>query len=354
MTPLVRIAVIGAGWWATEAHLPSLATFDQADLVAVCDPDLRRAESAASAFGAGRAAVDPADLFASDDIEAVIIATPHTTHFELAAAALKRGIHVLVEKPLTTKADEAWELVRLARENDALLSIGATYQYATTFRAVERAVREDIGELVLVNGEFSSQTEGLFATTDESSNHLDPGLPHGVSYSDPALSGGGQGQTQLTHILGAILKATGLQSTTVTALMHNHGLRVDLVDALAFSLEGGVLATTSSTGSTPIGVPVRHVVRYHGRQGMVEHDLLSANAMVYRPHREVRRIGLPDGQPRYEKGAVARAFVSLVQGLGPNLAPGDVGAATVSLIDAAYRSAQSGAVERVVVGQVTS
>lgn len=312
------------------------------------DADASRARRAAEEYEA-TAYTELDSLLANDEVEAVIVATPHTSHYPVVSAVLEAGRHALVEKPLATTASDAWALVGLARERGLMLAVGATYQYARTYAQIERAVREDIGELVCVNGEFASQTQSLFATTDPALASLDdPTSPHGTTYSDPALSGGGQGQTQLSHVLGSILKTTGMQASDVFAYMSNRGLTADLVDALAFRLESGVLCTTTSTGTVPVGVPLRHTIRYHGSAGMIEHDILAATADVYLPGGIVRRIapepevGAPQ-ESTYEIDAPARLFVDRISGIGDNRAPGGAGAAAVALIDAAYESARTGA-----------
>lgn len=339
--------MVGAGWWSSTAHLPALAADECCELVAVCDADATRAERAAERFGVRHAATELADLLTEVELDGVVVATPHTTHADLARTALRAGLHVLVEKPMTTAAADAWELVDLARARDLVLSVGVTYLYASTFANVSRFVTEEIGELVAVNAEFSSTTVGLFAVTDDGDARDDPSVPHGTTYSDPALSGGGQGQTQLTHLLGALMTTTGQQAVEVSALMDQRGLRVDVVDALAFRLSGGALATASSTGTTPPGVPVRHLLRYHGTEGMVEHDILNGRGRLHRRGGTVTMAEPAPTEPAYSLHAPARTFVRLLVEGGENPAPGGAAAASVALIDAAYRAARSGAREPV-------
>src|SRR5690606_6177983 len=124
-----RIAVVGAGWWATTRHLPSLASYDGAELVAVCDTRPERARAAAERFGVPVTATDLPSALAATHIDGVVVATPHTTHYALARTALDAGVHVFVETPLTTTAAEAWELVKRAEANGLHLSVGYTYHY---------------------------------------------------------------------------------------------------------------------------------------------------------------------------------------------------------------------------------
>jgi predicted dehydrogenase len=320
--------------------LPALAADPTIEFVAVCDPDPARARSAAEQFGAKFSFSDLAALLDEVNLDCAVVATPHTTHRPLVEQLLRAGVDVLVEKPMTTTAADAWALVELARELGRTLSVGLTYQYAATADRVRETIANEIGELVCVNAEFSSGTEGLFSTTDPlSARPDDPSLPHGTTYSDPALSGGGQGQTQLSHIVGNLMWNTGKQGTEVFAYMDNRGLAVDLVNALTFRLDGGTLGSATSTGTTPFGSSVRHRIRYHGTRAMVEHDLLKAEAWVYGENGAIWHIENPDEMPSYRRNEPVPSFARLVRGEIRNPAPADLAAASVSLIEAAYVSA---------------
>lgn len=340
MPDRLRVAVVGAGWWASTAHLPALSTNPEVDLVAVCDPDPSRARTAAEAFGT-TPFTDVDQLLTSVGLDAVVVATPHHTHHEIVAAALTADRHVLVEKPMVTRADHAWELVELARTRERILSAGHTYQYTSTASRVRDAVQHRIGELVSVTADFPSATVRLFASTDPAHDHLDePARPHGTTFSNPA-TGGGQGYTQLCHVLGAVCWASHDQATDVAAFTARRGLAVDVVDALTFRLAGGALGTASSTGTTASGVSPGQPIRFHGTTGMVEWDLSVGEGVVRESGGEVEIITRCADEPAYPVAGVSAGFVRLLTGDGPDLGPADDAAASVAIIDAAYTSAQT-------------
>jgi predicted dehydrogenase len=342
VTSPARIGVVGAGWWSWTAHLPSLARNPDAELVAICDPDPSRVAAAVRTFGAAAGYPSLDRMLAEARLDGVVVATPHSTHAPLVRTALEADVHVLVEKPLTVRADDAAALVRLAEERGLHLTVGLTYQYAPAALDVARAVRGEIGELVAINAEFSSGTLALFQTRDPADASLgDPAVPHGITYSDPA-TGGGQAHTQLTHLLGAALWAAERHATDVAALMDDRGLDVDVVDALAFRLEGGALGVASSTGTTPGGVPVRHRLRFHGTGGMVEWDLLAADASIHLPDGRMRYARNPESRPAYDREGVSASFVETVLTGAPTPAPGRWAAACVALLEAAHAAARSG------------
>ena len=348
------IGVVGAGWYSTLAHLPALRASDRVDLVAVCDADPSRAELAARRFDIPHAFSNAQELFSLEGLDGVIIATPHTSHFALANSALRAGLNVLVEKPLTTVDSEAWQLVELARELGRILIVGSTYQYTEAAPRVRHAVQNEIGELVAVNAEFSSNVLALFSTTGgPEDNADDPSLPHGSTYSDPSLSGGGQGHSQLSHLLGLLLWSAGDQATEVFARMENRGLTVDIVDAMTFRLSGGALCVASSTGAMPPEVPRRQIIRYHGTEGMVEHDFMTAGGALSRADGTSEIFENPFDQPVYPWGGPSEAFVRMILD-GTDVGTPEAAAASVSLIDAAYRSAASGSLEPVLQGSLTA
>ena len=344
-----RIAVAGAGWWSSAIHLPALSADPSVEVVAVIDPSADRRDAAMRSFGIPHAFAELSDALETLSIDGVIVATPHHTHARLVELCLQRGVTVLVETPMATTAEDAGHIVESERASAGQVVVGLTYQFAACAEAVRAAVRGEIGEVVSINAEFSSTTGRLFATFDTADAHLDqPDVAHGTTYSDPR-TGGGQGYTQLSHLLGALLWATGEQAEDVFAFMDRRDVRVDVVDALAFRLAGGALCVASSTGTTPPGVMPRHRIRFHGTAGMAEWDMLAAEAWIHRESGRITHLANPADRAAYASARVAVEFARVIAGDVPNPAPSAPAAASVALIEAAYRSAETG--QRVAVPQ---
>ena len=348
----LRVAVIGLGWWSSSVHLPALTVNPAAEVVAVCDPSPERCQRAAASFAIKESFADVDDLLAAGVADAVVVATPHSTHAPIVTGCLQAGLHVLVEKPMATTAEQAWALVEVAARAGRRLSVGLTYQYAATAARIQDTVRTGLGELVGVNAEFSSATLPLFSATQPADASADPATARGTTYSDPA-TGGGQAHTQLTHLLGALLWAAGDQAAEVAAFMDNRGLAVDVVDALAFRLAAGALGVASSTGTTPPSAPPRHRLRFHGTRGMLEWDMLRAAASIF-TDRGVEYLEPPPHLPPYPRADVTGAFVRMLTDGGPNHAPADLAAASVALIEAAHTAARTREVVAVAQGPLTS
>ena len=127
MAQPARIGLIGYGYWG-----PNLArnfhALPDAHLVAVADADAQRLDEPARLYGA-RTHADYRELLADPTLDAVAISTPARTHFDIARAALERGKHVLVEKPLAMSSDEARQLIALAAERQRVLMVGHTFEH---------------------------------------------------------------------------------------------------------------------------------------------------------------------------------------------------------------------------------
>jgi predicted dehydrogenase len=125
---VIKVALIGAGYWG-----PNLARVlnqsPNCDFVALCDSNPRNLEKVTRQYPSIRAYSDFADLLASD-VDAIVIATPISTHYELAKHALLAGKHVFVEKPLAHSAALARELVEIATNQKKTLFTGHTFIYS--------------------------------------------------------------------------------------------------------------------------------------------------------------------------------------------------------------------------------
>ncbi len=137
----VSVAVVGYGYWGSK-HVRVLSTLPNVDVTVVETRQDRCAEARASFPGINFAASLDEVL---DDVDAVIVATPPASHFELARQALEAGRHTLVEKPLTTNVAEADVLVKLADARHVNLMVGHTFEYNAAVWKLKEIV--DSGEL---------------------------------------------------------------------------------------------------------------------------------------------------------------------------------------------------------------
>jgi predicted dehydrogenase len=140
-TRALRLAIFGAGHWGPNL-IRNFHTHDASEVAWVVDRDGGRLELTRARYPDLRVATEPELALDDETVDAVVIATPTTTHYALARAALLAGKHVLVEKPLATSVAEAEDLCALAEEADLVLMVGQVF----LFNRVVRRVREYLDE----------------------------------------------------------------------------------------------------------------------------------------------------------------------------------------------------------------
>ena len=348
----VRVGVIGCGWWSTRAHLPALAAHPDAVIAAITDPDAERRDRAGERFGVRARYADAARMLDAQELDAAIIATPHATHAALARSCLERGLHVLVEKPLTIDPIEAFDLVELASAAQRELIVGYPYHYVPQLAEVrERLAAGVVGRPELVVGLFASVVRELYRGRPAAYADVLGYPTHGPAsstYSDPSLAGGGQGQTQVTHLAALMLWLTGLRPVEVSAMTARAGLALDLVDALTIRFEGDAVGSLASTGGVAPTQPEQLELRVFGDAGHVVIDAMSGRASIATTDGVVTEVPTTPGPDRYPEAAPAANLVGVALGREPNRSPGALGATVVALIDALYRAARSGHAETLV------
>jgi predicted dehydrogenase len=148
----VRCGIIGAGWWATYAHIPALLEHPNAELVAIQKRNVDEALKVARYFGIPRACTSAEALITENQIDAVVVASSPNMHYEHARLALREGLHVLVEKPMTLRAAEARELVSLAAENGRQLIISCPWHYTRHGQDAQRLIStSQLGDVRMIS-----------------------------------------------------------------------------------------------------------------------------------------------------------------------------------------------------------
>lgn len=131
-----RVGVVGAGGVAAE-HFKHIAANEQAEFVAVCDIDIKRAESAASNYGAA-AYGDVAKMLEQEKLDALFICVPPFAHGDIEEQAARKGIHLLVEKPLGLDMDQVRRKRDVIEQAGIIASSGYCLRYTDTVQAAKR------------------------------------------------------------------------------------------------------------------------------------------------------------------------------------------------------------------------
>lgn len=150
MERMLKIGIIGCGGIANGKHMPSLAKISNVEMVAFCDIDLERATKAAEEYGAPNARVyrDYGKLLEEETLDVVHICTPNNSHAEITIASLEAGCHVMCEKPMAKTAQEAREMVAAAHRTGKKLTIGYQSRFRSDSQYLKQACqRGDLGEI---------------------------------------------------------------------------------------------------------------------------------------------------------------------------------------------------------------
>ena len=159
---VARIAQVGLGQWGKNLA----RNFDQlAELVWLCDVDDERRAQAAQSYPSALVTSSFDDVLADESVEAVVVATPVPTHYELARRALEAGKHVFVEKPPAMRGAEMEELCELAEERNRVLMPGHLLLYHPGVQKLKEIVDSgELGEVLYVYG--NRQNLGTFRTNE--------------------------------------------------------------------------------------------------------------------------------------------------------------------------------------------
>jgi predicted dehydrogenase len=325
----VRLGLVGCGSisWEHVRRL-SLLNVGEARISALCDIDRQRAEKLAGYVNLFRniapEPIGPKNIFESYDdmldrseLDAVIICTPHSLHYEQAMKAFTRNLHVLVEKPMATSVREAEEMVGEASKRKLVLTVGyqrhcqPEYLYARN-----KILSGELGEPHMIVGWL---IQNLVAA--------------GRFYLDPKMSGGGQIKASGTHLIDVILWITDTEPIKVKALMDRAGSPVELYAVMAVELSNGALASIAISGGHPRPhTGVTDEVRVWCSKGAIH--IVEGSVYVENSESNITRIDrvkLPRASPNPDVN-----FVRAILGKEENLIPGICGLRAAKLEEMAY------------------
>jgi predicted dehydrogenase len=141
---MIRVAVIGAGQWGPNL-IRNFHNKQTSEVVWIIDRDAVRLDEVHARFPDVQTAGDSEQALRDPSVDAVVVATPTSTHYALAKEALERGKHVLVEKPLTTQVKQGLRLLELAAHQRLILMVGHVFVYNPAIRKVKEYL--DAGHL---------------------------------------------------------------------------------------------------------------------------------------------------------------------------------------------------------------
>ncbi len=150
-TETLDIGVVGLGYWGPNL-LRALAEMPDVEVRWICDLDEELLERFGRRYPAPARSTEVGHLLDDPELDAIVLATPVFTHFDLASRSLDAGKHTFVEKPLAPSSELASELLRRAQARDRVLMCGHTFLYSPPVRAIKDLLRRDeLGEIFFVS-----------------------------------------------------------------------------------------------------------------------------------------------------------------------------------------------------------
>jgi predicted dehydrogenase len=144
---MLNVAQIGVGYWGPNL-IRNLVANKNCDVKSVVDLSEKRQEFVQGLYPSVTVSDKVEDIINDNDVEAVVIATPVATHFDLAMRCLESGKHVLVEKPMATIIEEVHQLSKLAKEKELVAMVGHTFLYNAAVRYVKLLIENgELGEI---------------------------------------------------------------------------------------------------------------------------------------------------------------------------------------------------------------
>lgn len=332
-TSALRIGIAGCGQ-AARIHVDRLLGRDDVEIVGCADSvaDSARALADRVSESGGKAPGVFAEVreLINQAPDALAIFTPHRYHYRQAMDALQAGIHVFIERPLSTNAQEAADIVNLARGRKLKVGVGHQYRLRPSLiEARKRLAAGAVGPLRLV-------------TAVKSEPWLSQQQQRGAESSwrfDPKIAGGGLLADAGSHLLDALLWTTGRAALEVFAAQSRLDSGLDVVTAAAIRLEGGAAATLALSG---VSSGRLFELNFFGENGRI-HATDAVLEIDSGDSGSVQRVDLPPPTQTIDDN-----FLSALRGLEPLSCPAEDALGTVRLGEALARSAASGEAFRVI------
>jgi predicted dehydrogenase len=140
---MIRVGVIGYGYWGPNI-VRNLHGLDSTAVKMVCDKSPAALARARKLYPDLKTVTDPAEIIRSPEIDAVCVITPVWTHYELAKAALENGKHVFVEKPFTSSAVQAEELIEIAARKKLTIMVDHTFLFTGAVKKIRELIESGV------------------------------------------------------------------------------------------------------------------------------------------------------------------------------------------------------------------
>jgi len=235
----VRVGLIGCGGFQ-RYRVGNLLKVKEAAITALADTSEDQIANMCSTHAATSGLPcysDYREMIQKENLDAVLIATPHTQHVDQILFSLENGLHTLCEKPMVTSTTDAKRVIAARDKSGKQAMVSYQRHFQPEFRFIrEKILNGDAGPVTYL---AALQCQGWKKGTA------------GTWRQDPALSGGGQLNDSGSHLVDILLWSTGLKASSVSAFIDNRGTAVDIDSAVSVRFANGALGTITVVGDAP-------------------------------------------------------------------------------------------------------
>jgi len=244
----LRIGILGAGAFASRRHLPLLVSDPRVSVVAACRRDPDQLDVFSDHFGIPHRYTDWREMLEKEPLDGVVIATPHNAHHEQASAALRKGLHVLLEKPMALNPQDAEDLQALASNRRLCFIVAFNPPYWPHTEALREGIAAGrIGGLECIELSWIGSVDAVFGRAPMPVNS--PGVVKPTLFrSDASANGGGGLMDGGGHLISELLWVTGLPIERLVSVTDRYP--ADRRTVVSLMLAGGVPATIHYVGDS--------------------------------------------------------------------------------------------------------
>ena len=325
----VRLGIIGCGGMGRYHGRRIIQTVPEAEIVALADPNADNlAQFITEVFPQGKQPeatfADYKAMLEAVELDGVVIISPHAHHFQQVMDSIDAGCHVLVEKPMVTRTEDAQAMIAHGQKHDRIVSVAFPGPFTREFTYIREVIaRGELGEIYLVTGvcaqDWISNVAGTWRT-------------------QLALSGGGNLYDSGAHMFNAMLYLTGLSVTDVLAFIDNKDQEVDMIASVALRFTHGALGTATVSGAATV---FEQGIYIQGTKGSIKTSIYGGELEHWIGKERVKYPVVP------VTTSVQQNFVDCIKGRDTTPSPPLLGLRQARLMDAIYESARRGSVVRV-------
>lgn len=320
----VRMGIIGCGGMARGHGRAFARSTPGVELVALAEPNEANLDRfVREVFIDGSEPdtfADYREMLAKVPLDGVLLVTPHNQHFQQAIDAMDSGAHVLIEKPMVIRTEDARALIAHAEKTGKVVSVAFPGPFTREFQYIREVIaRGDLGEISLVSGVCAQpwiQNVG------------------GTWRTIPEVSGGGNLYDSGAHMFNAMLYLSGLAATEVFAMINNKDQAVDIVGAVTLRLSGGAIGSAIVSGDATV---FEQGIYIQGTKGSIKTSIYGGSLEHWSGNERVKYPVVA------ETTSLQQNFIDCIRGEATTPSPAILGLRQALLMDAIYASAAAGA-----------